>query len=328
MGHYVPNTTIKNNDFIEMGIETTDEWIQTRTGIKERRQAAPTQRSSDLACEAAKIALNKAGLSADDLSGIIVATATPDNPGFPSTACIIQEKLGIQNTSIMAFDVTAACSGFNYALTTAQQYIQTGMAKHILVVGVDCLSEITDWKDRGTCILFGDGAGAVILGPVESDMGILYSKLFSNGALADSLKVSFPAPGDQKGTLEADRPFIEMDGKAVFKTAVAIVGPAIQEGLDALGLSKDDVDWVVLHQANQRIIDAVQKKIGVPKEKMVSNIAQYGNTSAASIPLALGEWDQNGQFKKDHIVICCGFGAGFTWGVNIIRWSQDTKEGD
>lgn len=304
-----------------MGIETSDEWIQTRTGIKERHKADPDQRSSDLATEAAKVALNRAGLNAEQLDGIIVATATPDYPGFPSTACVIQEKLGIADTSIMAFDLTAACSGFNYALTTAQQYIQTGMAKHILVVGVDCLSEITDWKDRGTCILFGDGAGAVILGPVESGSGIQYSRLYSDGRLAETLKVSFQTPESPRGTLEAGRPFIEMDGKAVFKTAVEIVGPAIQEGLNKVGLSESDIDWVVLHQANQRILDAVQKRLGVPKEKVVSNIAKYGNTSAASIPLALGEWDQAGHFKKDQLIVCCGFGAGFTWGVNIIRWS-------
>ena len=275
-----------------------------------------------MAVEASRSALENAGIKAESLSGIIVATATPDYPGFPSTACVVQEKLGLSKKPMMAFDITAACSGFNYALTTAEQFIQTGFSETILVIGVDCLSEITDWSDRGTCILFGDGAGAVIVGNVSQDKGILYSNLYSDGSLAEVLKVSFPESTKKRGTLKDNRPYIEMDGKTVFKTAVRLVAPSISKGLESLGLNSSDIDWLVLHQANKRIIDAVTNRLEIDENKVVVNVDRFGNTSAASIPLALGECVENSMFKDGDLVVCCGFGAGFTWGINIIRWGK------
>lgn len=301
-GFYIPNKIVKNSDFVQWGLETTEEWITSRTGILERR-ICENESTSDIAFFAAENALQNSGLTPDKIDAVIVATSTPDYDGFPSVACQIQARLGLKN--IPAFDISAACSGFNYALTTAHQFILTDSAKHILVVGADSLSKIVDWKDRGTCILFGDAAGAVILSNSDSN-GILYSKLFSDGK--------------ESSILYVENKHIKMEGKAVFKTAINAVIPAIENALKETNLSPEDVTYFIPHQANTRIIEKISEHFQFQNGKTLTNIQYLGNTSAASIPTALAQHNEKNPFKKNDILVLVGFGAGFTWGVTILKW--------
>lgn len=321
VGKSVPDKIVKNDDFVAMGLDTSDEWITSRTGIRERRIAGPDIATSDLAYEASKKALAHANLTADQLDLIIVATTSPDHLGFPSVACLLQNRLGARN--IGAFDVAAACTGFNYALTVGMQFIQTGYAKHVLVVGADCLSKWVDWTDRSICVLFGDGAGAVILGPEQAGFGILSSKLYSEGKEGPILCI--PSGGTRTPmTAEhlADKSnFIYMDGKAVFKVAVSTIVPAVEAALEAAHLQKSDIQYFIPHQANLRIIDYAREKLGLRKDQTCITLNKYGNTSAASIPITLAEAVESGKIKHDDIIATVGFGAGFTWGTSIIKWS-------
>lgn len=305
-GKSLPENILTNDDLIAKGVDTTDEWIQTRTGIQSRHIADEHTHTSDLAYRAAKDAITSSNIKKEEIDLIIVGTSTPDFKGFPSVACLVQHKLGLKNCP--AFDVSAACTGFNYALTTALNYCKSGMAKHALVIGADCLSKITNWSDRSTCILFGDGAGAIILGPVSKNKGIIASSLYSNGKLANILKV--------------EKDGIYMEGKSVFKTAIQYFVPAVEKALESVSLSKEQLDILIPHQANLRIIDQTRKKLGLNKNQVLINIQKYGNTSAASIPIALAEAHENNLLCDNHILALVGFGAGFTWGVNLLKWGH------
>lgn len=318
LGAAVPDTVVTNDDLIKRGLDTSDEWIKSRTGIAERRIAGPQTAASDLATEAGLKALRAAGLSAADIDLIIVGTATSDYLLFPSTACLVQHKIGCRQ--VAAFDVSAACSGFTFALATAEMYLRSGLYQHALVVGVDVLSKWVDWTDRSICVLFGDGAGAVVLGPVRPGYGILHSRLYSDGS-GENLLVS-PAGGSREPLshqiLDAGRHFATMDGKAVFKFATQVITKTVEDGLLAAGLQKSDIKLLALHQANWRITQYAAEKLELKPDQVGSNIHKYGNTSAASIPLLLS--DYQGQLEDGDIVVALGFGAGLTWGVNVIRW--------
>lgn len=321
LGHYVPATLITNADLVKMGLDTSDEWIKERTGIKTRRFCDPTQASSDLGVKAAQHCLNNSTLSRNDIDLILVATSTPDHLSFPSTACIIQNKLNCKQ--IPAFDISAACSGFSYALTTATKFLDGHTYKHCLIVGVDCLSKITNLTDRSTAILFADGAGAALVSYSETTThGLCYSKLYADGSLAALLEV--PGGGTKNpltpSTFLEKKHTIHMDGKSVFKTAVTTVTHAIKEAMSSLKIGSNDITYLVCHQANQRILSAIGKHLQLSESQLVSNVANYGNTSAASIPLALSELYEQKPFKSGDIIILAGFGAGFTWGINVIKW--------
>ena len=321
IGHYTPETIITNHYFIEKGLDTSNDWIVERTGIHQRRFNKPNSGSSELSHKASLKCLDNAKLSPEDLDLIIVATSTPDHLSFPSTACILQEKLNCKNTP--AFDLSAACSGFCFALSTAENYLLNDNYKHILVVGVDCLSSITNLNDRKTAILFGDGAGAVILTKTNTkNSGIIYSKMYSNGTHKDILKI--PEGGSKSPinpeVTKNESHYIHMDGKAVFKSAINTTVPAIKEALNSVNLSTNDISYLICHQANKRIIDNIALKLKIPNEKVIINLDKYGNTSAASIPLAMSEFNDTIGFKKGDILVLVGFGAGFTWGVNIVIW--------
>lgn len=313
----VPDQVVTNLD-LEKKVDTTDEWIRTRTGIEERRIAPPELAALDFAYAASVQALDRAGLTAADLDLIIVATLTPDHH-FPATACQLQDKLG---AACGAFDLEAGCTGFIYALTTAAQFIQTGGCTHVLVVGVDLLSRITNWDDRSTCVLFGDGAGAGVVTACEVGKGLLAWELGSNGAGGDLLMI--PAGGSREPLtpegLAAGRHFITMNGREVFKFAVRIQGEAAARVLEKAGYSGRDVDCFVPHQANLRIIDAAAKRLDVPRDKVFVNVNKYGNTSGASIPIALAEALEEGKVFPGALVVCVGFGAGLTWGACVLRW--------
>ncbi|NQT29764.1 MAG: ketoacyl-ACP synthase III [Candidatus Saganbacteria bacterium] len=313
VGSCVPEKIVTNDDLAK-SIETSDEWIRTRTGIKERRVADDGTSTSDLAIVAAEKALKSAKLSPEDLDLIIVGTTSPDYL-FPSVACLLQNKLEAKKAA--AFDVSAACSGFNYALTVASSFIENGTHKNILVVGADTLTKYLNWKDRGTCILFGDGAGAVVLTASDDGSGILSNWLKAEGRLGDRLIM--PGGGSRDPEQKNTR-FITMDGKEVFKFAVRVLEESIYESLKAANLSVKDIDLLIPHQANDRIINHVIKKMGLPKEKVYVNLQKYGNTSAASIPLALDEAVSDGKINKGNIVVLAGFGAGLTAGANVIKW--------
>jgi 3-oxoacyl-[acyl-carrier-protein] synthase-3 len=276
--------------------------------------------TSDLAVEAARNAMNDAGVTPDDIDLVIVATTSPDHLGFPSVACLLQQQLGLRQVG--AFDLAAACSGFGYALTTGAQFVQTGFAKKVLVVGADSLSKWVDWTDRGICILFGDGAGAVVLGEVASGFGLLASDINSNGAEAPILMVQ---GGGTRSPLSTDviasrSHLIHMEGRAVFKVAVNTVVSAMNATLQKAGLTASDIDLLIPHQANFRIIDHLREKLKLSEDRVFSNISRYGNTSAASIPIAIEEAVAEGRLKRGDILATVGFGAGFTWATNIIRW--------
>ncbi|MEC0184568.1 ketoacyl-ACP synthase III [Paenibacillus peoriae] len=317
-GKYVPEKILTNKD-LEAIVETSDEWIVSRTGIQERHIAAPEQATSDLAYEAAIKALKSAGMTAEDLDLIIVATVTPDM-AFPSTACILQDKLGAKGAA--AFDLSAACSGFVYGLATATSFIKTGIYNNALIIGADCLSRITDYTDRNTCVLFGDGAGAVVIGEVSEGRGFQSFDLGAEGAGGSLLNLAaggsrLPASAD---TLENKQHYIYMNGREVFKFAVRVMGTATVDVLEKAGLTKDDIDLFVPHQANIRIIQSAMQRLDLPEEKVVINVNKYANTSAASIPLALVEAAEEGRMKEGDRVLMVGFGGGLTWGASVLVW--------
>ena len=314
-GAALPKRVMTNQD-IEAIVETTDEWIVQRTGIKQRYIAGEGETTASLGELAARAALENAGIKPDEIDLIIVATSTPDNT-FPATAVNIQSRLGI--TSGFAFDVQAVCSGFVYAMATADLYIRGGMAKRVLVIGAETFSRILDWTDRTTCVLFGDGAGAVVLEAGEgegktSDRGVLTSNLRSDGSHKDKLY------GDGGPSTTGTVGHLRMEGREVFKHAVGMITDVIEAAFEATGTTADDLDWLVPHQANRRIIDASAKKLGIPAEKVVITVDQHGNTSAASIPLALAAAAADGRIKKGDLVMLEAMGGGFTWGAVLLRW--------
>lgn len=314
-GSYLPPRRLTNHDLAaelaQRGIETSDEWIVERTGIHARHFAAPEVASSDLALEASKKALEAAGCQPQDIDLIIVATSTPDMV-FPSTACILQNKLGANGCA--AFDVQAVCSGFVYALTVADAMIQSGAASRALVVGSEVFSRILDFNDRTTCVLFGDGAGAVVLEASEQP-GILASDLHADGKHVGILCV----PGNVSGGQVLGDPLLKMDGQAVFKLAVGVLEKAARATLDKAGLTDADIDWLIPHQANIRIMQSTARKLKLPMDKVVVTVDQHGNTSAASIPLALDHGVRNGQVKPGQTVLLEGVGGGFTWGAVLLK---------
>jgi len=310
-GSYLPEKIV-TNDELAGRVDTSDEWIRTRTGIRSRHVAAEGQLASDLALPAAQRALLAAGLNAADIDLIIVATTTPDII-FPSTACILQAKLGVAGCP--AFDLQAVCSGFVYALTIADLFIRSGQAKRVLVIGTEVYSRILDWSDRGTCVLFGDGAGAVIVAASE-EPGILASKLHADGSHKEMLCV----PGSVNGGKVWGSPYVHMDGGSVFKFAVRVFEEGAKEVLQAAGLQVSDLDWFIPHQANIRIMEATAKKLGMPMEKVIATVDHHGNTSAASIPLALDEAVKDGRILPGQTLLLEGVGGGFTWGAVLLRW--------
>lgn len=318
VGSYVPEKVLTNQDLEEM-VDTNDEWIRSRTGIEERRIAEDETTTSDLAYEAAIEALEEAGLEAKELDLILVATVTPDMP-FPSTACLLQDRLDAKKAA--AFDLEAGCSGFVYALSVATQFVQTGAYDNVLVIGAETLSKITNWEDRDTCVLFGDGAGATVVQPAESG-GILSNVLGADGSGGDLLKV--PAGGSKQpacaNTLDKNLHSIQMEGNAVFKFAVRIMGKAALQALEEAGLKREDMDFFIPHQANTRIIDAAAKRLKLDDDDVFVNLHKYGNTSAASIPLALSEAIEAGEIKSGDTIVLVGFGAGLTWAASVIEWS-------
>ncbi|HEU0220000.1 MAG TPA: beta-ketoacyl-ACP synthase III [Gallionella sp.] len=311
-GSYLPAKTLTNFD-LEKIVETSHDWIVSRSGIHERHIAADNELTSDLALQASRRAIEAAGIGADEIDLIIVATTSPDQI-FPSTACILQDKLGIKNCGA-AFDMQAVCGGFVYALNTADLYIRGGQARTALVVGAEVLSRILDWTDRTTCVLFGDGAGAVVLQASETP-GILASKLHADGRHRDMLKADGTI---RNGEVQGD-PFVKMDGQAVFKFAVKVLSEVVEEVLAENHLQGTDIDWLVPHQANIRIMEATAKKLGLNMANVIVTVAHHGNTSAASIPLALDTAVRDGRIKAGQNILLEAVGGGFTWGAVLIRW--------
>lgn len=312
VGSSLPGPAVSNNDLVLRGIETNDEWIVTRTGIKARHLAEAGCTSSDLALEASRRALTAAAVDAAQLDLIIVATSTPDFI-FPSTACLLQGKLG--NRGATAFDVQAVCSGFVYALTIAEKFIRAGSHKKALVVGAEVFSRILDWQDRATCVLFGDGAGAVVL-EASDRPGILATALHADGAHHGILSV----PGNVSGGQITGDPFLRMDGKAVFKFAVRVLAEVAHECCTAAAIAPQEIDWLIPHQANIRIIEATAKKMGLSMDKVIVTVDRHGNTSAASVPLALDAAVRDGRIKKGQKIMLEGVGGGFTWGAVLIEY--------
>ncbi len=317
-GSYLPERVLTNAE-IERMVETTDHWIVERTGIRERRIAAPSEATSDLAVVAATRALEAAGVRATDVDVILVATATPDML-FPATACLVQARLGA--TRAFAFDLSAACTGFLYGLSVADQYIRAGTARTVLVIGAEVLSRVMDWTDRSTCILFGDGAGAAVLQAEHGDRGLLSTHIHADGSLWDFIHV--PGGGSRhppsEDTLNRRLQFLRMKGSETFKVAVRTLEDTAGEALKANGLSIADIQWFIPHQANRRIIEAVGARLGLAGERVVVNLERVGNTSAASIPIALDELVRAGRVSPDHLLLFAAFGAGLTWGSAIVRW--------
>lgn len=303
IGAYVPEKILTNQE-LEDRIDTTDEWIRTRTGIHQRRLAAESEETADLAEKSAREALSCANLSPNDLDLILVATATAERR-LPSVACQVQHRLGATNAA--ALDVAAACSGFMYALSIAQQFIQTGTYRHVLVIGAEKLSSIVDWTDRNTCVLFGDASAAMILGEVSKDRGILAIELGADGSGGDHLYTD---------------PLVHMNGSEVFKFAVRQMGDASLAAIKKAGITKEDVDFLIPHQANIRIIEAARRKLGLPKEKVSVTLDRYGNTSSASIPLSFHHEVQRGAINDGDLVVLVGFGGGLTWGSIVLRYGQ------
>jgi 3-oxoacyl-[acyl-carrier-protein] synthase III len=310
-GSYLPARILTNAD-LEKLIDTNDQWIVERTGIRERHIAAEGEFTSDLATQAARAALDAAGLAIDDIDLLLVATTTPDLV-FPSTACIVQSKLGMTNGK-PAFDLQAVCSGFVYAMSVADQFIKTGAAKYVLVIGAETLSRITDWNDRGNCILWGDGAGAVVLG-ASAEPGIIATHIHADGRHKELLRTtSGPSAGMKEPAL------MRMEGNAVFKMAVNTLDRIVDETLEANGLQKSDIDWLVPHQANIRIISATAKKLGMSMDNVVTTVAGHGNTSAASVPLAFDVAVRDGRIQRGQTVLMEAFGGGFTWGSVLLKY--------
>lgn len=316
-GKYVPEKILTNKE-LEQIVDTNDEWIVTRTGIKERRIAADEQATSDLAYEASLVALKNANINVSDLDLIIVATITPDK-FFPSTACIVQQKLG---ATCPAFDLSAACSGFTYGLSTAYSFVAAGQYNKVLVIGAETLSRITDYTDRNTCILFGDGAGAVVVGEVEPHRGFKSFVLGADGSGGELLKIDaggsrFPASID---TIENRQHYLKMAGSEVFKFAVRVMGNSSEEAIEKAGLQKSDIDFLIPHQANIRIINSALERLKLTEENAIINVDQYGNMSSASIPVALAEAAEQGRLNEGDAICLVGFGAGLTWGASVLIW--------
>ena len=301
-GSAIPERILTNAE-LETMVDTSDEWIVTRTGIRERRIAGPGDTSAKLAFEASVRALEAANLQATDLDLIICATVTPDQ-AFPATACLVQERLGVSN--IPAFDLSAGCSGFGYGIGAAQALLGTGQYQRALIIGVDLLSRITDYSDRSTCVLFGDGAGAVVLGPVPEGYGLLASDLGADGSGADFL--------------QQENQYIKMSGSEVFKFAVRVMENSTKRVLNKVGLSTNQIQWVIPHQANIRIITAAAARLGIPEERFFVNVDRYGNTSAASIGIAFDELARSGQLQDGDYLVLVGFGAGLTWSALLLKW--------
>ena len=319
---YVPDYVLDNKE-LEKLVDTNDEWIVSRTGIKERRILKGEKGSSDLGAEAIKGLLKKTNTSAEEIDLIICATVTPDML-FPSTACLIANKIGVGN--ICAFDISAACSGFLYALTTASKFIESGSYKKVIVVGCDKMSSIVDYTDRTTCVLFGDGAGAVLLEPNVDGYGVMDYILKTDGSGAEFLKLKAGGslhPASEE-TVNAREHYVYQDGQPVFKKAVKSMADVSEEIMQKNNLSADDIAWLVPHQANKRIIDATSRRMGVGDEKVMLNIERYGNTTAGTIPLCL--WDWENQLKKGDNLILAAFGGGFTWGSIYLKWAYDSKK--
>lgn len=320
-GRGVPDRVVTNDD-LSKTVETNDTWIRERTGIRQRRLVVPGQASSDLAAEAARRALAQADLTPDDVDAIICATVTPDMP-LPSCAVLVQRKIGVTR-NIPAFDITAACGGFLYGLAVAEGLMRGGQIRRVLVIGVEVLSRCVDWTDRNTCILFGDGAGAVLLGPTEpgSTRGVLSTHLFADGSQAESLCI--PAGGSLRGTsaetLAAGEHYVRMNGRAIFNHAVRNLSSASQEALNHNGVKPSDVDLVVPHQANLRILEAVAQRLSMPMDKFYVNIDRYGNTSSASIPIALDEAVAEGRVRAGSLLLMCALGGGLAWGSALVRF--------
>lgn len=317
LGFYVPEKVLTNFDLEKM-VETSDEWIKTRTGIEQRRIAENGTRASDLGTKAAEEALRNAGMGPSDIDLIIAATITPDM-FFPSTACMIQNNLGAQ---CGAFDLAAACSGFTYAVAVAESFIKTRQYRNVLVVGTEVLSGFVDWKDRSTCVLFGDGAGAAVVSRSKEDSGILSTYLGSDGAQGEILKI--PGGGSahppSHETIEEGLHFLKMEGSEVFKVAVRTMELAVKEVIDRAGISLAEIDWLIPHQANVRILQAVADRLKVPTEKVVINVDRYGNMSSASTVVALTEAVRDGRVKKDDYVVLVAFGGGLTWAATLMKW--------
>ena len=315
-GSYLPEKVLTNEDLEKM-VETSDEWIRSRTGIEERRISAEGETTGDMAEIAARRALDDSGLEPADIQMLIVGTTTPDLV-FPSTACILQERLGLKETWCGAFDVNAACSGFIYALSIADQFIRTGKIKNALVIGAETLTSMVDWTDRYTCVLFGDGAGAVVLTAAD-EPGIYSTHIHADGGYGDLLNVDVgvsrgfkPEPGSGIR--------IQMRGNEVFKVAVRTLGRIVDETLQANNMDKSDIDWLIPHQANLRIISATAKKLNMPMERVIQTVQRHGNTSAASVPLALDEGVRSGRIQRGENILLEAFGGGFTWGSALIRY--------
>lgn len=303
VGRFIPENIVTNFD-LEKQMDTSDEWIRTRTGIEERRIAGDDMDTSVLGYHAAKKALDAANIVPEELDMILVATVTPDQP-FPSVACMLQEKLGAKKAAAM--DLSAACAGFMYGMVTAKQFIETGAYKNVLIVGVEKLSKVTDWEDRNTAVLFGDGAGAVVMGPVSDGKGVLSFELGADGS---------------GGKYLYQDSHIRMNGREVFKFAVRQMGESSINVLEKAGLTKEDVDFLIPHQANIRIMEAARQRLELPVEKMSKTVHKYGNTSAASIPISMVEELEAGKIKDGDLIVMVGFGGGLTWGAVAMRWGQ------
>ncbi|MEI6971705.1 MAG: beta-ketoacyl-ACP synthase III [bacterium] len=319
IGSYLPERILTNADLEKM-VDTTDEWIYTRTGIRQRRIAADSEAVSDMAAVAARRAMEDAGLQATDIGMIIVATSTPDM-FFPSSACLVQGMIGAVNS--FCFDMEAACSGFLYALETGRRYVEAGTVRNALIIGAEKFSCITDWTDRDTCVLFGDGAGAVVLSSAGKGRGMIATVMRSDGRLADVLRVEGAGSRKQPaaGVGEAmKQPRIRMNGREVFKHAVLNMTSAVQEVLAKSGIGAGEIDWVVPHQANTRIIGSVNEKLGIPMEKCCLNLERVGNISAASVPVAMDEAVKDGRIRRGQKVLTVVAGAGFTWGASVLEW--------
>ncbi len=320
LGSFVPERVLTNAD-LEKLVETSDEWIMSRTGISERRLVRDGQATSDLAVEAGRRALEHAGLSAADLDLIIVATITPDTP-FPAVGNLVQDRLGARHAA--AFDLNAACSGFIYGLATGGQFIQTGLYRHVLVIGAEALSRVVNWQDRGTCVLFGDGAGAAVLGPVAPGEGLLSFDLGSDGAGAELLCIEaggsrLPASPE---TVAKGQHLLRMNGSEVFKFAVRVIEESTMRALERAGMTTADIDCFIAHQANIRILDAAAKRLELPAERVFNNVHRYGNTSAASVPIAMVEALAEGRFQSGDTLALVGFGAGLSWASTIMTWTR------
>lgn len=310
-GSYLPEKVLTNHDLAKI-VDTSDEWIVERTGIRERHIAGENESTSDMAAQAARRAIDAAGIAAEQIDLIIVATTTPDNV-FPSVACLVQEKLGIRGCP--AFDVQAVCSGFIYGVSVADQFIRSGQSKCALVIGAETMSRLLDWNDRGTCVLFGDGAGAVVV-QASDKPGIVSTHLHADGSQHHLLEV----PAHIEGGKAVGNPYLVMDGGAVFKYAVNVLDAIVEEALAANKMDKSEVDWLVPHQANLRIIKGTARKLGMSMERVVVTLDRHGNTSAASIPLALDSAVREGKIKAGETILLEGIGGGFAWGAVLVRW--------